>query len=301
MNRAAYRIACVFATSLAAAALGADLAPEIVKKIQDAAPEKAYAKPQHPRRLLVFTLTRGFRHESIPAGVAAMRALAEKTRAFEVEHSEDPAMFEPSSLAQFDAVCLLNTTGELFMTPDFDTLPQEQQAAALQRDALRKEALRDFVEGGKGLAGIHAATDTLYQWEWYGSTIGGYFDGHPWHEQVGVKVEEPSHPVNAACRDGDFTIVDEIYQLKSPYARDKLRVLLSLDCSKTDMKKDGVHRADGDFAISWVRMQGRGRVYYCSLGHRDEIYWNPKVLRHYLAGIQFALGDLAADATPRGK
>lgn len=301
MNRASIGIACVFATSLAAAALGADLAPEIAKKIQDAAPEKAYAKPQHPRRLLVFTLTRGFRHESIPAGVAAMRALAEKTRAFEVEHSEDPAMFEPSALAQFDAVCLLNTTGELFMTPDFDKLPQEQQAAALQRDALRKEALRDFVEGGKGLAGIHAATDTLYQWEWYGSTIGGYFDGHPWHEQVGVKVEEPSHPVNAACSDGDFTIVDEIYQLKSPYARDKLRVLLSLDCSKTDMKKDGVHRSDGDFAFSWVRMQGRGRVYYCSLGHRDEIYWNPKVLRHYLAGIQFALGDLAADAAPRGK
>lgn len=301
MNRVSIGIACVFATSLAVAALGADLAPEIAKKIQDAAPEKAYAKPQHPRRLLVFTLTRGFRHESIPAGVAAMRALAEKTRAFEVEHSEDPAMFEPSSLAQFDAVCLLNTTGELFLAPDYDKLPPEQQAAALQRDELRKEALRDFVEGGKGLVGIHAATDTLYQWEWFGSAIGGYFDGHPWHEQVGVKVEEPSHPVNAACSDGDFTIVDEIYQIKSPYARDKLRVLLSLDCSKTDMKKDGVHRTDGDFAISWVRMQARGRVYYCSLGHRDEIYWNPKVLRHYLAGIQFALGDLAADASPRGK
>jgi type 1 glutamine amidotransferase len=249
---------------------------DVLAKIREAAPAQAYAKPQKPRKLLLFTLTREFHHDSIPVGIAAMKILGERTGAFEVVHSEDPAIFEPDSLRQFDAICMLNTTGELF------------------EETRRKQAFLDFVSSGKGLVGIHAATDCFYRWPEYGQMIGGYFDGHPWHEDVVIKNEDPGHPLNGMFDGQPLEITDEIYQFKDPYARERLHVLLSLDTTRTNMKKDGINRKDGDFPISWLRNQGKGRIFYCSLGHRDEIYWNPKVLRHYLAGIQFALGDLPA-------
>jgi HEAT repeat protein len=103
----------------------------------------------------------------------------------------------------------------------------------------------------------------------------------------------------AAFEGQSYRVTDEIYQLRTPYSRENLRVLMSLDVATTNMnKKDAIKRKDGDFAVSWVRDYGEGRVFYFSLGHREEIFWNPKLLEAYLAGIQFALGDLPGDATP---
>jgi type 1 glutamine amidotransferase len=192
-------------------------------------------------------------------------------------------VFKPESLNTFDAVCFNNTTGELF------------------EDATLKQALLDFIRGGKGIVGIHAATDCFYNWPEFGALMGGYFDGHPWNETVTVKLDEPGHPVNAAFGGKPFEIADEIYQFKEPYTRHALRVLLRLDTDKTNMTRDGIKRTDKDFAVSWVRNYGLGRLFYCSLGHREEIFCNPAVLGHYLAGIQFALGDLPADATPSAR
>ena len=152
--------------------------------------------------------------------------------------------------------------------------------------------------GGKGLIGIHAATDCFYKWSDFGELMGGYFDGHPWNEQVTIKLDDPGHPVNAAFGGQPFQVTDEIYQIRDPYSRERLRVLLSLDTTQTDMNKQGIKRTDGDFAVSWVRRHGRGRVFYCSLGHREEIFWNPQVLRHYLDGIQYACGDLFVHDNP---
>lgn len=98
-----------------------------------------------------------------------------------------------------------------------------------------------------------------------------------------------------------FVVKDEIYQLKDPYSRDKVRVLLSIDTEKTDMKKGGIHRTDGDFAMTYIKTYGKGRVFYNALGHMHELFWDPTVLQHWLDGIQFVLGDLKADATPRPK
>ncbi len=102
-------------------------------------------------------------------------------------------------------------------------------------------------------------------------------------------------PLTAALEGKDFEITDEIYQFKD-YDRKNQRVLLALDVTKTNMKKGGVNRADGDFAVSWMKNFEQGRLFYCSLGHREEIYWNPMMLKYYLAGLQFAIGDLKADA-----
>lgn len=287
-----HRVCLIAIAALALTAPALAQKDEEKTKIAAALPTAAPAKPEKARKLLIFSLTRGFRHSSIPVGAYALAQMGEKTGAFKTTHSEDLAALEPASLAGYDAVCFLSTTGELFTPANFNELAEAEKAAAQKREALLKQSLLDFVNKGKGFVGIHAATDTCYQWPEYGQMIGGYFDGHPWHEEVFIHVEEPAHPLNAAFGGKDFSITDEIYQLKEPYNRTRQQVLLKLDTAKTNMKKDGVHRTDGDFAVSWARNQGQGRVFYCSLGHREEIYWNSAVLQHYLAGIQWAMGDL---------
>ncbi len=273
--------------------------PEQLDQMRAALPEQARVAPAAPRTLLVFNLCRGYRHEAVGLGAATLKALGERTGAFSVVISDDIAMFEPENLAKFDAVCFNNTTGELFLPPNLAELSAEAQEAAQAYDAALKQSLLDFVRGGKGLVGIHAATDTFYKWPEYGEIMGGYFWGHPWDEEVGIKVDDPLHALTAAFEAPTFRLADEIYQFREPYSRDNLRVLLSLDVATTDMNKgDQIHRTDGDFAVAWVRGYGQGRVFYCSLGHRPEVFTDPAVLQFYLDGIQFALGDLAADVTP---
>jgi type 1 glutamine amidotransferase len=95
----------------------------------------------------------------------------------------------------------------------------------------------------------------------------------------------------------DFEITDEIYQFRADTAQPtERRFLLALDTTKMDVSKG--KRKDGLYPVSWLSTHGKGRTFYCSLGHREEIYWNAMILQHYLAGIQYVLGDLQADATP---
>ena len=150
--------------------------------------------------------------------------------------------------------------------------------------------------------GIHSATDACYKHSGYGETIGGYFNGHPWcaGHNVTIVVEDPEHatmkPVFGDMK--DFSFKEEIYQFKEePYSREKLRVLLHLDPERSEKVK-GMKREDGDYPVAWVQKAGEGRVFYTSIGHNPHMFWNPLMLKHYLAGIQFATGDLPADTTP---
>jgi len=295
---------CTLASAAGAKKPAADpvVPEEDIKKITAAMPDKPRVKPRKPRKLLVFSVTRGYRHKSIPWIKKALEIMGRKTGAFEAVISDDLSMFEPENIKRFDAICFANTTREVFLPADFDKLSEEQRKAVLEREARLKKSLLDFVSNGGGFVGIHAATDTLQKWREYGELIGAYFDGHPWHEVVTIKVEEPEHPLCAAFKEKTFQIKDEIYQFRAPYSREKLRVLLSLDTTKTNMNKGKkIHRTDNDFAVSWIKSYGKGRVFYCSLGHRNEIFWNPMILRFYLDGIQFALGDLPADTTPSAR
>jgi len=173
--------------------------------------------------------------------------------------------------------------------------------------------LIDFVtKDGKGLAGIHAATDAYYDNRAYGELIGGYFNGHPWNEKVGVKVDDPNSPIAQMFDKGGLDVADEIYQFtpkgekkdgseQQTYSRELLHVITSLDYTTPGRTAPKGKSPDNDFGVSWIHKAGNGRVFYCSLGHREEIYANPTVLKHYVAGIQYALGDLKAEATPSGK
>jgi type 1 glutamine amidotransferase len=95
-----------------------------------------------------------------------------------------------------------------------------------------------------------------------------------------------------------FEVTDEIYQVKSPYSREKLRVLLSIDTSRTDMTVNNINRTDGDFAMSWIKKYRNGRIFYCAFGHEKHIYWNTSIIQHLLDGVQYVIGDLEADAKP---
>jgi type 1 glutamine amidotransferase len=256
-----------------------------VKKVQEAMPEKATAKPKKARRLLVFYRCEGFVHSCIPLACRALQIMGKKTGAFEAVCTQEMEVFNPEHLNKFDAVLFNNTTRLAF------------------EKAEHRKALMDFVKGGKGVVGLHAATDNFYNWPEAAAMMGGLFDGHPWtaNGTWAVKIDEPDHTLNKAFNGKGFTIKDEIYQMKAPYSRKNLRVLLSLDAENPlnhKINPKGVHRTDKDFAIAWLRTFGKGRVFYCSLGHNHEVFWNKAVLQHYLDGIQYALGDLDADAKP---
>jgi len=258
-----------------------------IDKVMAALPDKAPAAVKQPRKLLIFSKTAGFRHGSIAIGGKALVMMGDKTKAYTAIHTEDESFFEPEKLKVFDAVFMLNTTGNCFKSKD----------GSKDREEMLKKSLADFVAGGKGLAGCHSATDTYHQWKDYNMMMGGTFAGHPWHTKVPVKNLQPSHPLNAAFGGMDFEITDEIYQFRADTALPSDRkFLLSLDTAKMDVSKG--NRKDGLYPVSWLSTYGKGRTFYCSLGHRDEIYYNPMILKHYLAGIQYVMGDLQADATP---
>jgi len=283
-----------------------------VQKMEAALPDKAYNKPEKARKVLIYGNANGFVHSSIPLGEVTIEKLGEKTGAWTGTITNDPAAFD--NLKDYDAVVLVSTT-EHFLLPkkpegrdatdeqkkDFEQkLPAHKQA-----EERRLQNLVDFVKGGKGLAGIHAATDAYYDKDEYGNLIGGRFSGHKdQHEKISVVNEDPSSPVNAPFDGKGFEYADEIYRFKDPaghgskqvFDRGTTHVLLSVDPSKHNNESQGT-----DMPVAWIRKVGDGRVFYCSLGHNEAVYADPNILKFYLAGIQYATGDLKADAAPHGK
>lgn len=276
--------------------LFAQVSTDKIERIEKALPEKATATPQKPRMVLLYSRTNGFRHGSIPVAVEALKMLGAKTGAYTAFHTEDESLFEPQHLSQFDAVIMVNTTGEIFRPRQWakDEATRKKQQ---EREKVLKNSLLEFVKNGGGLSGVHSATDTYKNWKEYNVMMGGAFDGHPWHTLVRLRNIDPKHPLNRVFEGRNFEVADEIYQFRKDTANpSQMRTLLTLDGSIVDLKKG--KRSDGFYPVSWVSNYQDGRTFYCSLGHRDEIYWNPAILQHYLDGIQFALGDLKAKATP---
>ena len=281
---------------------GENIPAEAQGKITASLPEKAFAKAEKPRKLLVFAVTNGFRHASIATGKVALTDMGKKTGAYETVVSDDIANFEADAIKQFDAICFLSTTSEVFSPhpSKLKTMSDDEKKAATEKAAQLNQNLMDFIDSGKGFVGIHAATDTLYQQAEYGRMIGGYFNGHPWSAgtevQIDVSAGKEKHPLAAMFEGQSMNFKEEIYQLKDPYNAKNQQVLLRLNLEKST-KVNGLKRDDGDYAVSWAKNYGKGRVFYCSLGHNHEMYWNPKILQHYLAGIQWAIGDFKVTVT----
>ena len=219
--------------------------------------------------LLYVTQSAGFRHDVLPLSVTILQDLGRRSGVFDVTAMDDSSLVSRDGLARFDAVAFF-TSGELPMSAD------------------QKAALLEFVRAGKGFVGIHSATDTFYEWPDYGALVGAYFDGHPWHQQVTIRVDDSGHPATTGLP-AAFQIADEIYQFRN-WSRDNVHVLLTLDPRSVDTRADGVHRADGDFALSWSRVYGQGRVFYTALGHEPAVWQDARFQQHLAGGIRWAMG-----------
>lgn len=153
-------------------------------------------------------------------------------------------------------------------------------------DDAQKQGILDFVRNGKAFVGIHNATDTCYDWAEYGEMLGGYFAGHPWHQEVNIVVEDTDHPATRMLGDS-FRVTDEIYTFKN-WDRDKTHVLMRIDNDSVDLSKG--NREDHDYAMGWCHTYGKGRVMYTALGHPDDLWREPWFLEHIAGCIKWAGG-----------
>jgi type 1 glutamine amidotransferase len=365
--------------------------PADVAAMIAALPDAAPAKPRRPRKVLVLGRALGFVHSSIPLAARTVEEIGRKTGAWTTTITYDAADINDANLKQYDAIFLASTTGEF--------LDHSADAAAT---AARRKALLDFVRGGKGLAGIHAATDGYHRntaagagpgmnlqllpvilqmlegdrnadgrltrdefagiadawfakldtgktgrveravfpqryaavaalprsigqsvppqgpaknlepdtevgtWPEFNQMLGAIFKFH-WNDgqAITVKIDEPQHPINAPFKGQPYTIVDETYTFgRQVYDRSNLRVLTSIDyaaMSAADKAKEEHPRKDGDYALSWIRREGQGRVFYEAHGHNEKVYANAPLLQHLTAGLQYVLGDLPADDGPSAR
>jgi uncharacterized protein len=262
---------------------------EAAKKINDSLPKELSAKPKQERRVLVFYRCEGFVHSSIPTGNYTLKRMGENTGAFTTDFTDAYTDLSAENLKQYDLL-LFNNTTRLKM-------PEENRSAILA-----------FIRSGKGIAGIHAASDNFADWKEGAELVGGVFNGHPWTSkgEWAFKNDEPKHVLNQGFKGEGFCCKDEIYCYKKPVDRDAVRVLVSLDMTKQvnlDRVKDvkmvkqkfGVDDAKLiDNPVSWCRAYGQGRLFYTNFGHNESTFSNAAIMKHLLDGIQYALGDLSA-------
>jgi type 1 glutamine amidotransferase len=363
--------------------------PDDVEKMKSALPDKAPAKPKRARKVLVLGKANGYVHSCIPLAAKTIELLGARTGAWTTAVTYDPADINEQNLRQYDLLFLDNTTGNFLDDPNNPAVTEA-----------RRKALLDFVRGGKGLAGIHAATDAYHAiggapppgggrggsmavpivtqmmtdgdtnhdqklsrqelvaladlwfdkldsskagrlnqqdfntrfaalvppapsrpanagppqgrdrqigtWPEYNKAIGGFFKFHWLDPQlITVKIDDPKSPLTAMFHGEEWDIHDETYTFgMDTWSRTNLRVLTSIDYAKMsdpDKAKEEYPRADHDYGLSWIRREGKGRVFYEAHGHSERNYAVKVMLEHVLAGAQYAIGDLKADDSPSVK
>ncbi len=271
------------------------------------------------KRLLLVTDSGGFVHDSVGLAEEVLKDIGPKN-GFDVScyrYTRDPNLKTKvkDKAGKETEMLVLNKYSESFRARTGLTVGTEN-CGRVNKETLKKfdivlffttgtplnkeelVDLEEWVKAGGAFAGTHCATDTLYNTT-YGGLVGGYFDGHPWHQKIKIKVEDPKHAAAAGFMDG-AEITDEIYQFRdAPYSREKLHIILSVDNSSIDVKKG--KRKDQDYAIAWCQDYGKGRSFYTSLGHRKEVWNDERFRQHLLGGLKWAVREASGDATPSVK
>lgn len=228
---------------------------------EEPAPSQPLA-PVEPTRILVFYKTSGFYHASIPAGLAAIQRAAPALN-LAVDTTNNAARFTPAGLQPYAAVVFLSTTQ--------DVLTPQQQTA-----------FESYIRSGRGFVGIHAATDTKYDWPWYNGLVGGYFNGHPAVQPATVRVTDKAHPATAGLPDA-WVRTDEWYNFRSLHPG--LKVLANLD--ETTYAGGTMGAAH---PIAWYHAYDGGRAFYTAGGHTAESFAEPLFMQHVMGGITYAVG-----------
>jgi type 1 glutamine amidotransferase len=212
-------------------------------------------------RVLVFSKTAGYRHASIPNGIEAIHQLGADHR-FAVDATEDAAVFTDDNLARYEVVVFLSTTADVLDRP-------------------REEAFERFIRKGGGFAGVHSASDTEYDWPWFGQLVGAWFEKHPKIQEARIIPEDPKDR-STEFLPNPWVRTDEWYNFRTN-PRERVRVLARLDESTYQGGTMGA-----DHPISWRHEFDGGRSWYTALGHTKESYTEPLFLRHLLGGIEWA-------------
>jgi type 1 glutamine amidotransferase len=271
------------------------------------------------KRLLLVTESRGFVHSVVNRGKKdiclvekTFVELAQKHKFFDVDYTQDShSAIDAENLKKYDAV-FFYTTGELPLSE------------------AQKSDLLAFVRNGKGFGGSHCATDTFYKWKEYGELIGAYFDGHPWHQKVRVVVEDKKHPATRHLGDsfeitdeiyqfkGPYSreklkvlmtlepdwVAGQREKDEKNVAATKKALLEKAEKLESDGKideakklkaqaanrKPGIRRTDNDYAIAWTNQYGQGRVFYTALGHREDVWNDPRFQQHVIGGLRYMFG-----------
>lgn len=222
----------------------------------------AFICAQEPASILVFSKTTGFRHASIEKGVETLRKLGQSND-FQTVFSEDASLFTTENLKRFKAIVFLNTTGDIL---------NEMQKAAFQA----------YIRQGGGFVGIHAATDTEFNWPWYNQLVGAYFSSHPKVQEARLIKTKIAHAATAHLL-ATWTHTDEWYNFKSIYP--KIRPLLLLDENSYTGGENGK-----EHPITWYHDFDGGRSFYTGLGHTDESYDEKAFQQLLVGGINYAMG-----------
>ncbi|GHA72772.1 ThuA domain-containing protein [Pontibacter akesuensis] len=214
-------------------------------------------------RILVFSKTSGYRHASIPAGVAVLQQLGQEHQV-KVDTTENAAFFVPDSLLQYNAVVFLSTTKDVL-------------------DAAQQQAFELYIRSGGGYVGIHAAADTEYDWPWYNKLVGAYFSSHPEVQKAEIRVLDKSHPATTHLPDV-WEREDEWYNFKS--MNPDVYVLANLDEKSYSGGENGANHP-----IAWYHAYDGGRAFYTALGHTNESYSDSLFLKHVWGGVKYAMGE----------
>jgi type 1 glutamine amidotransferase len=215
------------------------------------------------KKILVFSLTKGYHHNSIAVGVPAIMKLGEEN-GFGVDTTTNPELFTADNLKQYAAVVFLSTTGNV--------LNDDQQAA-----------FEKYIKAGGGYLGVHAATDTEYDWPWYNQLVGAYFKSHPKQQEAVLNVVDPKH-ISTKMLPATWKRFDEWYNFKS--IQPGLNVLITID----EKSYTGGENGDPHPMAWWHNFDG-GRAFYTEMGHTDESFKDPLYLGHLLGGLKYAMNS----------
>jgi type 1 glutamine amidotransferase len=254
-------------------------------KIDAAIPRQPLVKPRQARKLLVIDVcpAGGFYHNTVAHGNLMLQLIAKYTSAYEPIFDNNLENLRYPHIKQYDAVFLNSVVGPVFSDPEV------------------LDGLIRYVREGGGVAGLHGTTFASQDLREFGELMGAQEGPHQYNGEPGtLKIDDPASPLTKHFGGNGFSMMDEFYHfpMTSPYSREKLRVLLSVDAAKSDLKKWAYLRTDNDFGMVWIKREGKGRVFNSVLGHRPDFYMMPDLVKMMLGGIQFVLGDLDADTTP---
>ena len=249
-------------------------------------PVLAAGEGQEKKHILMIGGSKDWAHNSVSHAMYTMEKIGQESGLFDVRFHTDIELLTKKKLGSnkknldhFDIIMFF-CQGDLPLTDD------------------QKADVMSFVrEDGKGILAAHSGTDSFRDsWPEYVEMVGGAFDEHPWHQKVRINLEDRNFPATRHFPES-FEVTDEIYQLNR-YSRDKVRVLMSLDVTSVDLKAKGVHRTDKDFAISWARNWGKGRVFTSVLGHRPSVWDRPDIQQMWLEAVKWVLGLTSGDTSP---